>query len=519
MRLLAYLLLLMSILLWSSCREDFESRPSTGQLEFSRDTVYLDTIFSNIGSSTYTLKVYNRSEETISIPNVGLEQGENSRYRLNVDGRAGQAFQDVEIRGRDSLFIFIETTVDIGDFENTNPQFLYTDILQFDSGTNAQEVPLITLIKDAVFLFPSRDAQGMTETLSLGLDDAGEEILIEGFFLEDDELVFTNEKPYVIYGYAAVPPNRTLEIQAGARVHFHESSGLIVANEGSLVVRGGLSTDQEAVENEVIFEGDRLEPEFADVPGQWGAIWLTAGSTGHDLNHLTIKNATVGLLMDSNDGGASPTLTLRNVQIYNSSNVGLLGRTANILGENVVINNSGLISLWASLGGTYNFTHSTFANYYTGGFRNFPAVVLDNQLQIDTEEFLVADLNANFLNCIVYGNTGEEFGLLANASAAFDFQFSNSLIRFDDDFDEFADNPLYDFSNTARFTNCLISELPDFKDPGNNALQIGENSAASGLGDAVGASQVPLDLLGTARSTTPDSGAYESVLFEEEPEN
>jgi hypothetical protein len=26
-------------------------------------------------------------------------------------------------------------------------------------------------------------------------------------------------------------------------------------------------------ENEVVFEGDRLEPEYADVPGQWGTIF------------------------------------------------------------------------------------------------------------------------------------------------------------------------------------------------------------------------------------------------------
>ena len=62
-----YLLLLFigfSICL-TSCRDDFEFERSTGGLEFSRDTVYLDTVFTNIGSSTYTLKVYNRSNKDI----------------------------------------------------------------------------------------------------------------------------------------------------------------------------------------------------------------------------------------------------------------------------------------------------------------------------------------------------------------------------------------------------------------------------------------------------------------------
>ena len=61
------ILLLIFIATWSSCRKDFEFSPSTGNLEFSKDTVYLDTVFSNIGSSTYNLKVYNRSNEDIVI--------------------------------------------------------------------------------------------------------------------------------------------------------------------------------------------------------------------------------------------------------------------------------------------------------------------------------------------------------------------------------------------------------------------------------------------------------------------
>jgi hypothetical protein len=35
-------------------------------------------------------------------------------------------------------------------------------------------------------------------------------------------------KPYVIYGYAAVPSNKTAIFDAGSRVYFHANSGLIV---------------------------------------------------------------------------------------------------------------------------------------------------------------------------------------------------------------------------------------------------------------------------------------------------
>lgn len=71
-RYLYFILTIVFLTLWSSCRKDFEFSPSTGNLEFSKDTIYLDTIFTNISSSTYNLKVYNKSDNDISIPTLGL---------------------------------------------------------------------------------------------------------------------------------------------------------------------------------------------------------------------------------------------------------------------------------------------------------------------------------------------------------------------------------------------------------------------------------------------------------------
>ena len=127
-----------------SCRSDFDFQPSSGtDLRFSRDTVYLDTIFTNIGSSTYTLKVYNKTNNDIKIPSVKLGKGENSNFRLMVDGVPGKVFHNVELLAKDSMFIFVETTVDIHSLTNQK-EFLYTDQIQFTSGTNTQKVELVT---------------------------------------------------------------------------------------------------------------------------------------------------------------------------------------------------------------------------------------------------------------------------------------------------------------------------------------------------------------------------------------
>ncbi len=516
MRYLYTLGLLVIVVLWSSCRNDFDTLPSTGNLEFSKDTVYLDTIFSNIGSSTYTLKVYNRSDEDISIPTVRLNQGENSSYRLNVNGRAGKTFNNVEILANDSIFVFIENTFDINN-QPGNLEFLYTDALEFDSGNNQQDVTLVTLVKDAVFLYPQRFEDGTIETLLLGIDEEDNEIRIEGFFLDEQHLNFTNEKPYVIYGYAAIPATKTLTIDAGARIHFHENSGIIAYNQATIKANGLPSTDPELLENEIIFQSDRLEPAFEDIPGQWGTLWLTAGSTAHEFSNTTIKNATVGILMDSNDGTSNPTLSLKNTQIYNSANVGLLATTAHVDGENVVITNSGQTSLYCSLGGTYNFRHSTFTNYWNRGFRNFPAVIIDNSLQVSETEVLIADLNeASFSNCIIYGSEPREFFLNKVEGAAFNFNFKNSLLRFEDPQGQFADNPLFDFSDTQLYSNAVFNEDPVFFNPLTNELFISNDSGANGIGDPATTQLVPFDLLGTPRGNPSDAGAYESIIFPED---
>ena len=80
-----WLLLSGILIMLTSCRKDFEFEPSSGDLRFSRDTVYLDTVFTNIGSSTYTLKVYNRSDKDIEIPKIELARGLESKYRMTID--------------------------------------------------------------------------------------------------------------------------------------------------------------------------------------------------------------------------------------------------------------------------------------------------------------------------------------------------------------------------------------------------------------------------------------------------
>ena len=490
----------------SSCRSDFETVASTGDLEFSKDTIYLDTVFTNIGSSTYRLKVYNKSKKDINIPTIKLGKGLNSKYRMTVDGMQGtngKIFNNVVLLAKDSLYIFIETTATITDANPTD--FLYTDQIQFDSGENLQNVELVTLIQDAIFLYPKRFADGTTETLPIGDEK------IDGFYLDENdpingnELQFTNDKPYVIYGYAAVPSDKTATFEAGTRVHFHANSGLIIAKNASININGTPSAT-EKLENEVVFEGDRLEPGFANVPGQWGTIWLTDGSTNNKVNHLTIKNATIGLLIQNNDG---TTVSIKNTQIYNSSNYGILAQTAKINGENLVINNAGLASLACTYGGNYSFTHATFNNNWNSSKQ--VAVLVSNYISGAIPEAKALTM-ATFNNCIIYGSYSNEMSLTRKTGAAFEYQFNNCLIKFDNVSNQFTTNADYQFNtDSAHYNAILLNKDPKFFNTSQNKFNIDATSAAFAKGNS--AYLIPLDILGNTRSLPPDLGAYQNNVF------
>ena len=492
-----------------SCNDDFDQTIiNSGNLTFSRDTIYLDTIFTNISSSTRTLKVYNKSNNNITIPSIHLGRGEDSFYRLNVDGLDGKTFTNIDILAKDSIYVFIEATIDFDKV--TNP--IYTDSIVFDSDSNLQDVDLVTLVQDAHFLYPSRDAQGVKEKIVLGTDADGEEIAVDGFYL-DKNTKWQNDKPYVIYGYAGVPEGGSLTIEKGVKVHFHKNSGLLVDNKASLKVYGEIG-------EEVMFEGDRLEPFYSDIAGQWGVIWLRAGSKDHEIRNAIIKNNTIGILMDSIGSLEEPTLKLYNTQVYNTSTFGILGRTANIKGENVVIGNNGMSSLACTIGGTYNFTHSTFGNYWNRSIRQFSTLWITNFLRFNnsdgSELILSRDLiAANFTNCIIDGNQNIEMVLEEDKGAVFDYNFKNCMIKFDDISGNYSDDPLYDFNDSNHYQDIILNGEADYKNAENNELIIGQNSDAIDQADRNGALRVPFDILNVSRISNPDIGAYQHIIFED----
>jgi hypothetical protein len=500
-----FLLFITGFVFTISCRKDFDTILSTGKLEFSKDTVYLDTIFSNIGSSTYSFKIYNRSNRPITIPKIRLEKGINSNYRLNIDGISGEDFENIDILAKDSIFVFVETTIDYSQVLTP----IYEDKLLFDNGDNLQSVTLVTLVQDAHFIYPSKN-NGIIETIIID----GVDTEIQGRFLDDNELVFTNEKPYVVYGYMVVGDqnnaSKTLTINSGVKVYFHQNSGLIINNNSKVEINGSLNIDGQE-ETEVSFQGDRLEPAFKDVPGQWGIVLFREKSFGNKINYLKIKNSSIGLNI-LGDGGNIENISIKNTKIYNSSFVGVWGDNANIQAENLVVSNAGVSCFAGVSGGRYTIKHSTFANYWNSSLRNTPSLIFSNYnvFRREDQAIVVSNLNeATVSNSIIFGNNTIELSLEKSDQANFNYLFQNSVIKFEDSRGDFTNNTLFDFTNFDIYKDVILNGNVDFKDFSSNLLEIDANSNAINKARINISQEVPIDIKGLQRTLPADIGAYQ----------
>lgn len=245
---LLWAILILSVITFS-CRKDrvIDNNPSL-KLSFSNDTVIFDTVFTSLGSATQRLMVYNPSKSVVNISNILLAGGDKSPYRINVNGLSGSSFKDIELNGGDSLYLFARVTIDPTDIGNP---FVVEDSILFLTNGNEQRIKLVAWGQNANYILADKYIEGFPP-----------------FKIVADSLEtvhWTNEKPYVIYGYAVINSYGKLIIDEGARVYFHKNSGLWAYTDGVLKVFG-------SQDNPVTFQGDRLESFYNDLPGQWDQL-------------------------------------------------------------------------------------------------------------------------------------------------------------------------------------------------------------------------------------------------------
>jgi len=465
-----------------SCIKDEIITDSNAVIEFSVDTVMFDTVFTSIGSTTEHLKIFNNNNKNIVISSLTLAGGNESNFRLNVNGQISNDLKDIEIPANDSIYVFVEVTVD----------------------PNGENSPMV--IQDSIVFFTNGNLQDV-DLVAYGQD----------FHLFNGEIIQTqtwkNDKPYLVYNSVLVDSVSTLTIEAGTMIHFHYRSSLLV--RGTLVVNG-------TVDEPVYFQGDRLESFYDDKPGQWGGwiendeggayllggIHLLAGSKLNFINYAVIKNAIKGIQADTLAGYQIPTLTLLNSRIENMSYAGIFAQGTTILAANSIIANCGTYAVALMIGGSYEFYHCTIANFYRYGTRTTASVVLNNYFVADDVVYVRPLDNAVFSNCIIYGGRETEIEIFNTINDVplpgnFNYLFDHCLVQVD----------TMDTSNEDHFRNLLKNINPLFMSTFEYDYHLDTLSPVKDFGDPTISKYFPFDLDNQNRTVDdgPDLGAYERV--------
>jgi len=368
-----------AIFFWSACTDQKVSYNPAYRLAFSADTISFDTVFTTIGSATAGFMVYNRNSKPLSISSVTVANGDRSGFRINVDGTAptNNTVRDVEIRAHDSLYVFVSVTV--------NPTL--------------QDNPL--LISDSIVFVTNENVQ------TIQLQAYGQDVIIFRNKTIHNDTILAANKPYLIYNDLTVDSGKTVTLNAGARLYFHQN--------GYLKIKGNFIADG-TQEQPIQMRGDRLDYLFPDVPysylsGQWGGVQLLGQWSMLYLNQVTITGGRTGLDIPNKSFVNQPVITINNSLIQNFDSCGISATNAKITLYNSEISNCKSYCLLL-FGGNYDLTHNTIANYYDDVYAGkrrdgSPSVLLCNYVKTGNQTTNYP-LMASFVNCAIAGSMSTE---------------------------------------------------------------------------------------------------------------
>ena len=463
MRLLILTVPLLFGLTFTACISDAISTSSSDILSFSTDTVSFDTVFTGEGTPTARLIVHNRAKKGINISDIAFANP-NTPFRLNVDGVSGFTFSDVEIRAKDSIYVFIECF--LPETDAAKPA-LTEDKLVFITNGVRQEVQV--------------EAYGQNVTR------------LRAVTLETDTR-FTAERPIVVFDSLVVAPDVTLTIEPGTQLLFHDKAAFTV--RGRLIAEGepGRLIDM---------RGDRLDNVLPDVgydilAGQWAGLTFAPESFDNVMSYVDMRSTKRGLRVDSCGTLDRQKLTLTDSWIHNSQATAFSSVHARVDAYGCVFSEAAeaVVSL---TGGIHNFVQCTLANNYLFAAISQPLLCLYHLLPDDADGAPAMPLmKASFENGIIYGlasdiNTGDLEGT--------DVYLRNMLLRSAGDDDE-------------HFVSCLWDSDPMFYTERADYYfnyRLRPDSPAIGSGNpAYVTPQCLIDIDGLNRLAdgAPDLGAY-----------
>jgi len=439
------------------CRpeEEIIDNDYMGGLTFSTDTLFFDTLFTSVGSTSKRIKVFNPNTNAIRIDNIQLGDNQNSPYTIVVNGITGKKISDQVLLGKDSLLILVEVLIDP---QNQDLPYLVRDSIIFESNGIQQDIKLIAWGQDARFI--------------------GNEVL-------ECNTLWTNEKPYLLLGSVLVDSLCQLTIEAGTRIFSTFNTFIYV--QGSLTVNGTAS-------ERVLFSNDRMEPLYQDAPGQWGGILFLEGSADNRVNFAVIRNAQYGLRLGTPDADTIPDLVVSNTIIENMSRSGIINFTSDLHAINTLVNNCKEFTVANIGGGNYLYEHCTFANYGFSFFRENPSFAVTDNIPLEDNSVIIEPVDLIVVNTIIHGNLSDEILFNFDGSTASEITFQNNILQ-------------TTLNDLDTFGNQLMLD-PRFQNPLNYNYRLDTLSPAQDAGLMLG---ILTDLDSMERDSIPDIGAYERV--------
>lgn len=475
-RVIKYTLLLATLVLTVACMDDEVFSSSRNDLlTFSTDTVKLDTCFSTVPTPTKTFWVYNKSGKGIRCSQIRLKNGNQTGFRVNVDGvylgpTQGYLVNDQEIRNKDSIRVFVELTSPINN--SSEPQEVSDDLVFLLESGAQQQVKLNAYSWDADLL------RNITVT---------------------KDTIIGGKRPTVIYGNLTVNEGATLNIEAGKTLYMHGDAQIDVYGTLSCI---GTPND------EITIRGDRLDRMFDYLPydgisGQWKGIRFHEPSYGNIIRNTNIHSASDAIVCDSSDVNKDK-LKIENSTIHNNQGYGVLSTNSFITIENSQLSNC-LKDIVAIYGGNVEINGCTLAQFYPFDGNRGSALSFTNyegEHEYPLNYFAVRNtICTGYADDVIMGNAKDSI-------LAYSYFFDHCLLR----------TP--EIEDTINCVNVIWEDVKDticsgvknFKKIDTELLQydfhLAEKSLA--IGKANPKTSLPSDRNATKRDDMPDIGCYEA---------
>lgn len=472
--------------LFSSCIDDSFTTSSSDVLTFSKDTIAFDTVITLQGTATKQMIVYNKNKKQINISSIKVAGlASKGHFHLNVDGIRGDEFKNVEIRGNDSIFIFIEAKLD--EMESNDPT-LIEDRLEFVANGVQKSVLLSAWGQDVIRL--------SGDTISRNRR-------------------FTADKPYLIYDTVFVSERATLTIDPGATLLFHDKAAMRI--KGTMLANG-------TADSPITFRGDRLdhvvgETSFDLMSGQWGGIIFTPGTKDNVLKHVVMRSSSIGMHCSSEykNDTTRCALKLINCVLTNSASTCLVTQGCYVQAIGTEFSDAAEEVAYF-VGGKVMMSQCTFTNNYLFTVPTLPIVQVFN---VDYGGGYIDKIRAYFDNCILHGISDELSAGFYDAVK--DTISENNVLKLD------GYNVLMRYcllkgsgTNDSHFINCVWEGDPHFltvRDDHFFDYRLGNESDAIGKGNtALCPEEARYDRYGQDRLArgSVDLGAYVWVRVPED---